>query len=119
MLVERKKRLEATLFPLEEERSALMGDINAESLTEDQIRTLEQFAAQVAEGLDKAEDDFRVRRSIIEILDVQATLAVEDDEQIIYVRCVLNQESLRFKDSLSGGAGRRRRRLRHGLPRSA
>ena len=37
----------------------------------------------------------------------EGTLAVEDEEQVVYARCVFGKESLRFKDSLSGGAGRK------------
>ena len=48
-----------------------------------------------------------MRRDIIEILDAEATLALEDGEQVIYARCVFGQESLRFKDNLSGGAVRK------------
>jgi membrane-bound lytic murein transglycosylase B len=90
-LVERKKRLEATLHQLEEELSKLSAEINAESLTQDRIRTLHEFTAQVAEGLDKADRDFGVRRSIIKILDVKATLSVEDEKQVDYARYVLGK----------------------------
>ncbi len=116
MLVERKKRLETTIHQLEEERGKLSTEINAESLTQDQIRTLQEFATQVAGGLDKADRDFGVRRGIIEILDVTATLAVEDEEQVVYARCVLGQESLRFKDNLLDDVARHRLPLRRDLP---
>ena len=92
----------------------LSAEINSESLTQDQIRTLQEFTAEVAMGLDKADQDFSMRRDIIEILGVEATLAVEDKEQVIYARCVFGKESLRFINSLSSGAARHKRQLRHG-----
>jgi hypothetical protein len=49
------------------------------------------IATQVAEGLDKADRDFGVRRSIIKILDVKATLSVEDEKQVDYARYVLGK----------------------------
>lgn len=117
--MERKKRLETTIHQLEEERGKLSAEINAESLTQDQIHSLQEFATQVAEGLDEADHDFGVRRSIIEILDVKATLAVEDEEQVVYTRYVFGKESLRFKDNLSSGAVRHKRPLRHDWIHSA
>ena len=112
LLVERKKRLETTIHQLEEEHGKLSAEINTESLTQDQIYTLQEFAAQVATGLDNADHDFSIRRNIIEILDITATLTVEDGEQVVYARCVFGQESLRFKDNLSDGVVRRRPPLR-------
>ena len=105
--MERKQRLETTITQLEDEHGRLSAEINAKSLTQDQIRTLQEFAAEVATGLDKADHDFGVRRNIIEILDVTATLAVEDEEKVVYAKCVFGQESLRFINSPSGGAGRK------------
>ena len=61
--------------------------------------------------MDKADRDFGVRRDIIEILDAEATLALEDGEQVVYARCVFGQESLRFINSLSDDAVRHRRPL--------
>jgi hypothetical protein len=43
----------------------------------------------------------------------EGTLAVEDEEQVVYARCVFGKESLRFKDNLSGDAARHRRPLQH------
>ncbi|MDI9547522.1 MAG: hypothetical protein QM346_07950 [Chloroflexota bacterium] len=45
------------------------------------------FTAKVAEGLEKADDDFETRRRIIDILDVRATLAIEDGKKVVYLSC--------------------------------
>ncbi len=107
LLVERKNRLGTTLIQLEEERSKLLVEIDSGSLIQNQIRTIQEFVAQVVMELDKGDHDFSVPRRMIEILGVRDTHAVEDEEQILYANCVLGKESLRIKDNLSGGAGQK------------
>jgi hypothetical protein len=54
---------------------------------------------EVAKGLEDA--DFAAKRHIIEALDVQATLAMEEGEKVIYARCVLGQQALYFASESS------------------
>lgn len=103
--------LQAIAQVVEVEHGNLSAEINAKSLTQDQIRTLQELTSQVATGLNKADKDFSICRNIIEILDVEAKLNAEDREQITYTRCVFDKESLGFRDSLSGGVERHKRPL--------
>ena len=61
-------------------------------------------AAEVAKGLDEA--DFAAKRSIIETLDVQTTLALEEGERVIHSLCVLGQQTLHFASESSYSGGR-------------
>jgi site-specific DNA recombinase len=94
VLLERKKRLEDTIGKLEKERNALVAQLETQTLTEEQVESLENFALRVAEGLEYASEDFEKRRRVIEMLDVRATLAVEGSEKVVYLQCVLGEDSL-------------------------
>jgi len=87
LLVERRKRLESTLAGLERERATLEASMNSRVPTEKQIRTVFDLAEAVREGMAWADMDFSRRRELIELLDVRATLAVEDDEKVLYLSC--------------------------------
>ena len=94
MLIERKSRLENTIEKLSKERNGLVTQLETRTLTEEQVKTLEEFALRVAEGLSFADEDFETQQRVIEILDVRAILAVEDGERIAYLRCMLGGDSL-------------------------
>jgi len=94
MLTERKVRLEATIAALEREQAGLVAHLKAQTLTEEQIRTLMNFAAMVSENLAAMDGDFDARRRLMVELDVQATLAVEDGEKVVYASCIVGEEVL-------------------------
>jgi hypothetical protein len=62
--------------------------------TDDQIASLQDFAAQISEGLDEAEVDFATRLRIVNELEVEATLAIEEGEKVIHAHCILKEETL-------------------------
>jgi site-specific DNA recombinase len=93
-LVERKNRLETTITALEAEQTSLASHLEAQVLTEEQIQALQDFTAEVAEGLQAAEEDFETRRRIIRMLNVQVTLAEEDGQKVVYVRCMVGEDVL-------------------------
>lgn len=95
MLIDRKNRLETTISALEEEKASLIAQLESRTLTDSQMRALEEFAACIVQGLGRADEDFEIRRQIIDILDVQATLTVENGEKVAYVRCVVGDGVLR------------------------
>jgi len=111
ILTERKERLQKTIQALERERVELAAQLEAQTLTDEQIETIVEFAQSITRGLEKADTDFEARRHIIELLDAQVTLAVEDGEKVVYVRCMLgedvlpiafNSTSARFRQTLIG-----------------
>jgi hypothetical protein len=94
LLTDRKNRLETTVAALEQERASLTNNLEAQTLTQDEVQSLQAFAAEVAKKLDAAEHCFETRREIIGLLNVEGTLAVEDGQKVIYVRCILAHKEL-------------------------
>lgn len=92
MLAERKNRLETTIEALERESCSLVVQLEQRQFTQQQIKDLVQFTAEVAQGLEVAKDNFTARRRIIEMLNVQATLTIEDGQKVAYVQCSLSND---------------------------
>lgn len=90
MLTERKAHLETTIKSLEKEQANLIASLRARTLTREQIQTIQEFAAEIADRLEIADTCPEVQRQLIEMLDVQATLTVENGEKVVYVSCVLD-----------------------------
>jgi hypothetical protein len=59
---------------------------------DDQIADIEAFCAQIRYGLEAA--TFEQKRHVIDLLDVRGTLAIENDEKVVYVKCHLGQQLL-------------------------
>jgi hypothetical protein len=91
VLTERKERLETTIDALGRERVELVAQLEAQALSDGQIETILSFAQKTAGGLELAEQDFDARRCIIELLDVKATLAMEDSQKIVHASCVVGK----------------------------
>jgi len=56
------------------------------------IVELRDFANQIAGRVEKAEKDYEMRRKIVELLGIQATFTVENEEKVIYLGCQLGLE---------------------------
>jgi site-specific DNA recombinase len=108
VLTERKSRLEATIEALLAEKDALDASLAQQSLTQGQIADMQAFAAEVAEGLAAAEEDFAARQRIVDMLRLEATLAVENDEKVVYVRCMIGEAMLSLSPNGSGISRRSR-----------
>ncbi len=106
LLVERKGQLEIEIRSLEQERARLTAMLSSQSLTEDRIENLQRLAARFARGLDLAGGDFETRRRIVDLLDVQATFAVEGEEQVVYVSCTLGETRLLSRCNNAARPGR-------------
>lgn len=102
MLTERKERLEGTIEALGVERAGLVAMIEKQELNEKQIKTIQDFASRVARGLGCADENFDARRRIILLLNVKATLAVEDGQKVVYVRCMLDEDTLLIDKKATG-----------------
>jgi hypothetical protein len=79
--------LEAIKDDLKKERDDLLAQIEDVTVTDEQIRTIQELAEAIRPGLQYA--DFAAKRQLIDFLDVTARLAVENEEQVIYVECVI------------------------------
>lgn len=94
VLTERKKQLEKTIQDLEIEKVAIVAHLEEAQMSQEQLQVLQNFAALVREELDSLEQDYEGRYRIVELLNVQATLTTEEDQKVIYVRCILGEISL-------------------------
>ncbi len=102
VLTDRKARLEETITALEKERDELTAYLGARVLSVEQIQTIQEFAAKIGENLEAMGDDFDARRGLIEALDVRATLVVEDGQQLIYARCLLDEDTFLTSRTIQG-----------------
>ena len=86
-MTERKARLEDLLFNLGKEQNELMSHIKHVTITDDQLAYIEEFCAKIRKGLEKA--DFKTKRQIIELLDIRGQIAFENDEKVVYLKCLI------------------------------
>ncbi len=93
-LVERKERLQTTLDTLEQKRADLVTRVEATTIADDEIKTIVEFATNIAQGLEEAELDFEKQRWVIERLDVNVTLHVEDGQKVVDIQCHIGQNKL-------------------------
>jgi site-specific DNA recombinase len=108
LLLEKKQRLDSTLVALDKEREELSVNLGAQSLSENEIQQIWDFAAQVAEGLDPGSESFEDRRRVIEMLDVGAYLTEEDGQKYVDVWCFLGRKKLSIVEPTSRSAARAR-----------
>jgi len=92
MLQERKTNLDTTLSNLKREKADLASHLQTTTVTIEQIAGIEAFCAKIREGLDIA--TFEQKRQVIDMLDVRGKLAIENDEKVVYVKCILGQQLL-------------------------
>jgi hypothetical protein len=61
-------------------------------LSDEQIEDIQAICAEVGSKLETA--TFEQKRQIIDMLDVRGTLAIENEEKVVYVKCILGQQLL-------------------------
>ena len=69
VLAENRARLETSIQRLEQERAGLSAQLESQTLSDEQVFSIVGFAEQVGSGLEKADEDFKARRHIIELLE--------------------------------------------------
>ena len=89
LLVERKGRLQETIIKLEAERDRIQAYVEANAMTEGQIRDLQDFVTEAGKGMARADAVFAERRRIIDLLEVTGVFGVEDGRDVVDVTCVL------------------------------
>ncbi len=101
LLTDRKARLEVTIRALEGERADLVTRLEAQTLTEEQIKGVLDLAAELAPGLEEMREDFDARRGLIEKLNVQAMPYVEDGIRMVEASCIVDRRKLRVVSNTS------------------
>jgi hypothetical protein len=77
---------------LRREQAEISAHLQTKVLSDEQIADIEAFCAQIRHGLEVA--TFEQKRQVIDLLDVRGTLAIENEEKVVYVRCLLGQQLL-------------------------
>jgi DNA-binding PucR family transcriptional regulator len=103
ILLEREMRLKKTVAALKQEQADLSAHLGVVTLTDEQIETVTEFAKRVGRGLEKADQDFAIRRSIIDVLNVQVVLVEENKKKVAYVSCELGEDVLPVVPNTIGG----------------
>jgi hypothetical protein len=96
ILAKRAEEIETAINSLERQRTALLAKLQEEAATEEQARTVQEFADRIAEGVQQADEDLPDRRRVLEAPNVTGSPAVEDGEQVLHAQCVLRATSDRL-----------------------
>lgn len=99
------QKIEDTLDSLETQRNGLAHQLGLHLMTDEQIDEVKAFAVEISKDLESFRQDFEGRLRLVEMLDVNATLKVEEGEKVIYVQCRLGDENLSFEKLESYGRG--------------
>ena len=102
-LVDRKNRLETTISALEAELASLKISLQGQILTPEQEASIEAFSAEVRAGLKEGDTSFERRRQLIDLLNVTGTLSKENDELVVYARCVVGAKTLAIETTTTCG----------------
>jgi site-specific DNA recombinase len=106
ILWERKNRLETMIAGLEAEQKSIVNELEGQTLTEEQVLNIIEFAQEIAPRMDT--DNFDKKRELIELLDVTVELNVENREKIAVARCFLGKKVLLVASKKSGMDGENR-----------
>jgi hypothetical protein len=87
VLLERKNRLAKLTADLKKEQAELSVFLQQLTYSDVEIATIEDFCTKIRERLDTV--TFEGKRRILEMLDVRGTLAIENDEKVIYLSCLI------------------------------
>jgi multidrug resistance efflux pump len=80
---------EQRVAALVDEHEGLAAQLKHVSITDEQLQAVDGFAREALPELERA--DFAVKRAIVEALDMRATLAFEDGQEVVYVHwCASN-----------------------------
>lgn len=87
MLAERRVRLEENKEKLGKEHTDISSYLMQTVISDEQVEDIKSFCESIKDELDTA--TFDQKRQLLEMLDVRGTLAIEDNERIIYVKCLV------------------------------
>jgi hypothetical protein len=92
MLQEKKSRLEQNISDLRTEQTGISSHLQTVTLSDEAMKNIEAFCSQIYTELECP--SFEQKRQIMDILDVRGTLAIENEEKVVYVKCHLGQQQL-------------------------
>ncbi len=88
-LQEKISGLEMAIQSLDKERNLLVKQLARRELSKEQAQQIiDKFAKKVDKGLFYTEANFDTCRQLIEILNLEGTLAIEEGQKVVYIRCI-------------------------------
>lgn len=100
----RKAKFEAVIAKLKEERNEISAQLLPSQLAPELIRQIKEYFEEIRNRLEDA--SFEDKRKIIDLLDVSGKLDVENDEKVIYIKCLISpQQRLQIQTSHSLNTG--------------
>ena len=88
--------MQETVDSLATERVNLVSHLESSAYSPEQLQAMKEYTCQIAVGLDEAEEDFDSRKHIVDMLNVYASLVIEDEEKVAYVTCVFKTDPERL-----------------------
>ena len=87
MLFERQQRLETMLSSLGAQHDELNSRLTGREITKDEFTIMQSFVSQIAARLGAVnwEGDIERMQQVLDILDVKATLGLEEGEKVLYL----------------------------------
>ena len=104
ILLARKNNLEITINSLKKEQATLNAQLNTNVLTQEETQIIREFALTVRQGLQLAASDFEAQRKMLDLLDVQVTLVVENEEKVVYATCRIGDTTMMITSKTIGGS---------------
>ncbi len=89
---QKRAELESQLEALREERQLLTDRIADTTISDEHIHSVTEAAAAMQDRLEDA--DFALKRKLVELLNISCSLAVENDEKVVYVHWYTLSECL-------------------------
>lgn len=99
LLTEKKTALEVTLNSLEDRRADLQAQLAEQELSTQQIENIMRLRLEVRKGILAAKDNFKLRRELIEFLDVRGELYKEGDKRWINASCIVDSAVISYDKS--------------------
>ena len=99
-----KVEIESELRDLNHANVKLERELTSQTLTDDDIASIQDMAAVIGEAIDVAIDDRDTQREVLSLLDFQAVFLEEDSEKFIDVSCILGRERLSATQATCGRA---------------
>lgn len=90
VLTERRTRLEETIDKLRKEHTEVSSYLEQLTLSDEQVEDIKAYCKSIRTLLDDA--TFEQKRQLLDKLDVRGTLAVEENERVIYVKCLVTPQ---------------------------
>ena len=92
LYLERKSHLDKRHTDLHNEKAEGLSRLEIYALSDEQVAEIEAFCAEVCDGLEYA--TFEDKQRYLQLLDLHGTVAVEDDERVVYISCRLGKQRL-------------------------